>query len=119
VEERPMDLPEAIEVVLAGLLGIGLLAWLGGVRRVPHDRVGLAERRWSRRGRSADRLAHDGAAGFLPRVLEGGLHCGLFPWQYRVHRLPLVRVAEGRIGYLYAREGAPLEEHQALGRVVP
>ena len=50
--------------------------------------------------------------------MRGGLHFGLFPWQYRIHRTALITVAEGRIGYVYARGGAPLEPTQTLGRTV-
>jgi uncharacterized membrane protein YqiK len=50
--------------------------------------------------------------------LRGGLHFGLFPWQYRIHREPLVTVAEGKIGYVYARDGASLSPMQTLGSVV-
>src|SRR6185503_17307091 len=41
-----------------------------------------------------------------------------FPWQYRIHKEPLVTVSEGKIGYVYARDGAPLPPTQTLGRIV-
>ena len=39
-------------------------------------------------------------------------------WMYRVHTVPLVTIAEGRIGYVYARDGQPLGPTQTLGRIV-
>ena len=42
-------------------------------------------------------------------MLRGGLHFGLWAWQYRIHSVPLVTVPQGKIGYVYARDGeAPL-----------
>lgn len=45
-------------------------------------------------------------------------HFGLFPWQYRVHKTALVTVAQGRIGYIYTKDGSPLEAAETLGRSV-
>src|SRR6266536_2383313 len=42
----------------------------------------------------------------------------LWAWQYRIHKEPLVTVSEGKIGYVYARDGAPLPPTQTLGRTV-
>src|SRR3954466_12413017 len=91
-----------------------------GVVYIPHSRVGVIEKLWSSRGSLAEGriIASQGEAGFQARLLRGGLHFGLFPWQYRIHRAALVTVAEGRIGYVYARGGAPLEPTQTLGRTV-
>jgi uncharacterized membrane protein YqiK len=46
-------------------------------------------------------------------VLRGGLHF-FFPFQYRLHIQPLVTVPQGRIGYVFARDGRPLAADQAL-----
>jgi uncharacterized membrane protein YqiK len=91
-----------------------------GVVYIPHSRVGVIEKLWSSRGSLAEGriIATQGEAGFQARLLRGGLHFGLFPWQYRIHRTALITVAEGRIGYVYARGGAPLEPTQTLGRTV-
>src|SRR6185369_8773376 len=63
-------------------------------------------------------IAMNGEAGYQARVLRGGLHFGYPCWMYRVHMVPLVTIAEGRIGYLYARDGEPPGPAQTLGRVV-
>ncbi len=49
-------------------------------------------------------------------MLRGGLHFGYYPWQYRIHKQPLVQVSEGRIGYVYARDGSALTPTQTLGK---
>ena len=60
----------------------------------------------------------DGEAGFQANLLRGGLHAGFFPWQYRIHKEPLVMISESKIGYVYARDGSPLPPTQTLGRIV-
>jgi uncharacterized membrane protein YqiK len=101
-------------------IGVLLLLWLFGVRYVPHDRVGVVEKLWSLGGSlGGGRLvALAGEAGFQAAVLRGGVHLFFFPWQYRVHKVPLVVVSEGKIAYVYARDGRPLPPTQTLGRTV-
>ena len=104
------------EVVIALLL----LNVLIGVRYIPHRRVGILEKLWSPRGSLGQGriIALAGEAGFQARVLRGGLHVGYPFWMYSVHTVPLVTVAEGRIGYVYARDGIPLTATQTLGASV-
>ena len=52
-------------------------------------------------------------------MLRGGLHFGYWRWQYRIHKTPFVTIAQGKIGYVYARDGESLSSHQTLARVVP
>ena len=105
---------------VAVVVGLLVLAWLLGLRYIPHNKVGVIEKLWSARGSLAGGriVAAQGEAGFQARLLRGGLHLGYFPWQYRIRRQPLVVVAEGRIGYVYARDGQPLPPTQTLGRTV-
>ena len=63
-------------------------------------------------------IARNGEAGFQARFLRGGTHFGLYPWQYRIHKESLVVVGEGKMAYVYARDGVPLEPTQTLGRNV-
>jgi uncharacterized membrane protein YqiK len=102
----------ALEVVT----GLCLLYMLAGVRYIPTDRVGILEKRFSARGSVTQGvIALKGEAGFQPELLRGGLH---FRWAvaYAVHRVPLVTIAQGRIGYVFARDGAALSPGQILGR---
>jgi uncharacterized membrane protein YqiK len=55
----------------------------------------------------------NGEAGFQPRLLRGGWHV-LMPFQYRIHKMPLVTIPQGKIGYVFARDGEPLPPTQAL-----
>src|ERR1043166_2443908 len=91
-----------------------------GIVYIPHTQVGIIEKIWSSKGslREGQIIARSGEAGFQARFLRGGIHFGLYPWQYRIHKEPLVVVAEGKMAYLYARDGVPLEPVQTLGRNV-
>jgi uncharacterized membrane protein YqiK len=96
------------------------LPWLCGVRYIPHSRVGIVEKLWSCSGslKEGRILALNREAGFQAEILRGGIHAGFFPWQYRIHKEPLVAVGEGKIGYVYARDGRPLPPNQTLGSTV-
>src|SRR5262245_25284418 len=86
-------------ISLATFFALVVLPWLFGERWIPNTRSGVVEKLWSRQGSlSAGRLiALDGEAGYQADVLRGGLHLGYWPWQYRIHRLPLTVVSQGRI----------------------
>lgn len=89
-----------------------------GIRWIPNDRAGIVEKTMALGGSITQGLiARSGEAGYQPRVLRGGLHW-LMPIQYRVHRVPLVTIPQGRLGYVFARDGAPLSPEQALARAV-
>ncbi len=101
--------------VVGGLVVGALLILLSnGVRYIPNNRVGIVEKLWSSRG-SVKRgfIALEGEAGFQPAVLRGGWHV-FFPFQYRVHVVSLVTIPQGKIGYVFARDGQPLPPTQAL-----
>ena len=101
-------------------LGLILLAELCGLRYIPNNRVGIVEKLWSAKGSVPEGriIALNGEAGFQADLLRGGIHFGLWRWQYRIHKVPLVTVPQGKIGYVYARDGEPLPPSQTLGRVV-
>ena len=91
-----------------------VLFLISGIRYIPNDRIGIVEKRWSFGGSvKSGFMALTGEAGFQPEVLRGGLHY-LMPFQYRVHRMPLVTIPQGRIGYVFARDGRPLAATQTL-----
>jgi uncharacterized membrane protein YqiK len=103
-------------------IGAGLLlalVLLSGVRYIPNDRIGVIEKRWSLGGSlKSGFIALSGEAGFQPEILRGGLHY-LTPFQYSVHRMALVTIPQGRIGYIFARDGKPLGPTQTLAANPP
>ena len=86
----------------------------GITRYIPNDRLGVLEKLWSPSGSIAGGfVALNGEAGFQPEVLRGGFHF-FMPYQYRVHFVSLVTIPQGQIGYVFARDGAPLPPTQTL-----
>jgi len=110
-----LSVASVVPLVLAGLGLVLLLFLLAGVRFIPNNKVGIVEMRISPKG-SLDKgvIALSGEAGFQPGLLRGGLHY-LLPIQYDVHIVPLVTIPQGKIGYVYARDGQPLPSSQVLG----
>ena len=106
-----MGILPMVFVLAAAAAGFLLL----GVRRIPNDRVGVVEKRFGLDGSiTRGLIALGGEAGFQPELLRGGLHW-LMPLQYRVHTTPLVTVPQGRIAYVFARDGLALGPDQTLG----
>ena len=84
-------------------------------RYIPNNQVGIVEKLWSVKGSITDGfIALNGEAGYEPEVLRGGLHV-FFPFMYRIHKSDLVTVGQGKIAYVFARDGAPLGASQVLG----
>ncbi|HEX5105231.1 MAG TPA: SPFH domain-containing protein [Pirellulaceae bacterium] len=106
-------------VLIVLSLKLLFLAWLT-LRFIPNNYVGVVEKLWSAKGSVPEGhiLALDDEAGFQADLLRGGIHFGYWRWQYRVHRCPLVTVPQGKIGYVYSRDGQPLPPNQTLGRTI-
>jgi uncharacterized membrane protein YqiK len=102
-------------MVVAGVLALAALALVSGfLRYIPNSRVGIVEKRVSGRGSVASGfIALNGEAGFQPEVLRGGWHL-LTPFQFKIHAAPLVTIPQGKIGYVFARDGEPMLPTQTL-----
>jgi uncharacterized membrane protein YqiK len=100
-------------------VGILLVVWLS-FRRIPNNSVGVVEKLWSFGGSVGDGeiIALNGEAGFQAELLRGGIHFGYWRWQYCVHKVRLVTISQGKIGYVYSRDGEPLPPGQTLGQRV-
>ena len=121
----PPSLPlGALSLFLAWLpvwivVAVALLFWLC-FRWIPNDRIGVVEKWWSLAGSVTEGriIAPAAEAGYQADILRGGLHFGWWRWQYAIHTAPLVSIPEGKIGYVFARDGEPLPPSQTLARVV-
>ncbi len=103
-------------ILLVGLsvVIVILLILLSGVRVIPNTRIGIVEKRFSPKGSiKSGFIALNGEAGFQPKVLRGGIHY-LMSVQYVVHAAPLVTIPQGKIGYIFARDGKLLDSTQTL-----
>ncbi len=109
-----MTLGIVLWFIVVVLTVLAVLVALSGIRFIPNNRIGIVEKRFSGGGSvKTGFIALNGEAGFQPHVLRGGLHY-LIPLQYVVHVAPLVTITQGKIGYLFARDGAQLEPTQVL-----
>src|SRR5215216_7824742 len=103
-------------LIPAIIIGVVLLVVFmsGFLRYIPNNRVGIVEKLVSGRGSvKSGFIALHGEAGFQPDVLRGGWHL-FIPFQYRIHSVPLVTIPQGKIGYIFARDGQPLQPAQSL-----
>jgi uncharacterized membrane protein YqiK len=114
------DIPGGVIWIVAAVVALLLATELAGMRYIANNRVGIVEKLWSLKGSVQEGriIALDGEAGIQAEVLRGGLHFGLWRWQYRIHKAPLVSVPQGKIGYVYARDGEALLPSQTLGQVI-
>ena len=104
----------ALPALLAVVLILALLWFSGMVRYISNSRVGVVEKLWSGSGSlKGGLIALNGEAGYQPGILRGGFHF-FTPFQYKVHAAPLVTITQGQIGYVFARDGLPLEPGQTL-----
>ncbi len=109
-----------LTIIVVAIGGMFLIAQMSGLRYISNDAIGVVEKLWSATGSVSEGqiIALDGKAGYQADLLRGGFHYGYFRWQYRIHKLPLVTIPQGQIGYVYARDGEPLSPSQTLGRVI-
>jgi len=102
--------------LMVGVIGFFVLIAILSlwIRYIPNNRVGIVEKRWSNRGSiKSGFIALNGEAGFQPDLLRGGIHF-LAPFQYAVHRASLVTIPQGKMGYIFARDGEQLSPTQTL-----
>ena len=108
-------LPILITGLVAIIIMIAIFRASHCVRYIPNNRVGVKEKLWDpKKVLRSGLIALDGEPGYQPELLRGGFHF-FVPFQYRVHIVPLVTISQGTIGYVFARDGAPLHSGQALG----
>lgn len=105
--------------IIGPILGSLFVFWIFFLY-IPNDRVGIVEKLWSSTGSLSDGriIALNKEAGYQADVLRGGFHFGYWRWQYSIHRRSLVAVRQGKIGYVFARDGGSFASGQTLARVV-
>jgi uncharacterized membrane protein YqiK len=104
----------AVLVILFSAIAAVLLKLSGAIKYIPNDRIGVIEKLWSSSGSvQSGLLALRGEAGLQPDLRRGGFHF-FAPFQYRVHIHPMVSVTQGKIAYVFARDGDDLAAGQTL-----
>ena len=111
-------MPDMWLYILTGVVVFTLVTLYLCVFYISNTEIGILEKRWSLQGSlHGGLIALRGEAGFQPQVMRGGFHM-LMPLQYRVHRAPLVTIPQGKIGYIFARDGQPLVPTETLAGAV-
>jgi uncharacterized membrane protein YqiK len=111
--EKEMQNSALIVGLIIGLpvAAVLILKFLIGARFIGNNEVGIVEKIWGGGHLQGKIIALNGEAGYQPDVLRGGLH--FKPgYRFRIHRLPLVTIHRGQVGYVFARDG------QSLGRSI-
>src|SRR5947208_16112841 len=99
-------------IIIAVILLVVFMS--GFLRYIPNNKVGIVEKLVSGRGSvKSGFIALKGEAGFQPDDLRGGWHL-FIPFQYRIHIVPLVTIPQGKIGYIFARDGLPVLPAESL-----
>jgi uncharacterized membrane protein YqiK len=106
-------MPAIGPILLILLLVLVIVVLLSGIRFIPNNRIGIIEKTFGGQSIKSGFIALNNEVGYQPDVLRGGLHF-LTPIQYVVHIAPLVTIPQGKIGYLFARDGHPLSPMQTL-----
>jgi uncharacterized membrane protein YqiK len=111
-----------VSLIVIGVLSL-IAVWflifkVLGLRIIGSNEIGIVEKWWSTKGSlDSELIALNGEAGFQPDILRGGIHFRSV-FMYKVHIAPLVTIPQGQIGYVFARDGQPLDPTQTLGKVV-
>jgi uncharacterized membrane protein YqiK len=109
-----MSLLPTLIPVLGGIVAFIFLFFVSGMARyIPNNKIGVLEKKWALKSIQSGLIALKGEAGYQPDILRGGLHF-FTPFMYRIHMEPLVTINQGQIGYVFARDGLPLEPSQTL-----
>jgi uncharacterized membrane protein YqiK len=108
-------------IVLAGVaLLLPLIGpWLFGIVLIRERQVGIVIKRFASRNLVPGRfIALAGEAGYQADTLAPGMHLGLWPWQYRVIKVPVTLVEQGEIALVMAADGQSIPAERILGKVV-
>ncbi|HEY8211669.1 MAG TPA: hypothetical protein VIG99_29505, partial [Myxococcaceae bacterium] len=103
----------ALSLLLGALLIVLLGAWVIG-----EQESGLVIKKFGRPLPPGRLIALNGEAGYQARMLPPGWHFGLWRWQYKVSRIPVVQVRPGDIALVLARAGEAIPSERILGQEV-
>ncbi|MEN9360953.1 MAG: hypothetical protein RL095_2488 [Verrucomicrobiota bacterium] len=104
----------ALFVLSPLLFLIGFL--IGSSVTVAADEIGVVIRHFGKTMKPGAILAQDGEQGPQARILGPGWHFGYWPFLYEVERQPVFQVPAGKLGFVTARDGAPLPAGETYAR---
>jgi len=107
-----------LEFAAAILVFLALVVVLSSIRVIKEDESGLVIKRFGQPLPSGRIIALNGEAGYQARLLSPGWHFGLWRWQYKVERVPMVVVEPGEIAVVVAADGEAIPPERVLARAV-
>ena len=107
-----------LEVAAAILAGLGAIVVLSSIRVIKEDESGLVIKRFGPPLPSGRIIALNGEAGYQARLLSPGWHFGLWRWEYKVERVPMVVIQPGEIALVVAADGETIPPERVLAHAV-
>jgi len=106
-------------LAVASFLIVTSPLWLG-LELIDENEVGVVIKKFGAKKLPPGQLiALNGEAGYQAETLAPGLHFGYWFFQYRVLKLPMIRIPAGEIGLVLANAGAAISSGRILGKTVP
>src|SRR4051812_30504464 len=84
-------------IIVPALFAFVLLVLVLGLVVIGENETGLVIKRFGKPLPQGRLIALHGEAGFQARMLPPGWHFGLWSWQYKIQKVPLVVVPPGEI----------------------
>lgn len=99
------------------------IARMFGIVVIPDDSIGVVTKKFVAVGRARTLppgrvVATNGEAGYQADTLPPGLHFGLWPWQFIVHKEEFVEIPADHVGLVEAIDGEPLPSGRIVARKV-
>jgi len=102
-------------IAVAALVAFILLVWAVGITMIADNEVGVVTKKFANRSLPVGKLvALNGEAGIQADTLAPGWHFFLWPWQYAVEKVPMIRVPEGEIALVIANDGTQCPDNRLL-----
>ena len=96
-----------------------LTLWFFGFTSIGADEVGILVKKFGFSDLPPGRIiAMNGEAGYQAETLAPGWHFFLWPWQYRVEKVPMIIIPQGQIALVVAADGATIPSERILAKVV-
>lgn len=92
-----------------------------GIVKIGEEEVGIVYKRIApEKGYlpSNRKIALDGETGYQADTLPPGIHFGYFFWEYKIHKVPVIKVPLSEIALVIAEDGAPIPSNRILGKEV-
>jgi uncharacterized membrane protein YqiK len=107
-----------IIVAVAAVVALALLVVFGGTWVIAENESGLVIKKFGRSLPPGRLIALEGEAGYQADLLAPGWHFGLWSWQFRVEKVPLVNVRPGEIALVMANDGDAIPSERILAHEV-